>query len=71
MLDKVGEISMKSSFRFFFFFFFFFYSLFRGEPAAYGGSQTGTRIGAVAAGLRHSHMGSEPCLRLHHSSWQR
>ena len=32
---------------------------------AYGGSQAGDRIRAVAASLHHSHsnMGSEPCLR--------
>ena len=32
---------------------------------AYGGSQAGGLIGAVAAGLHHSHsnVGSEPCLQ--------
>uniref|UniRef100_A0ABB5UPK9 Ig-like domain-containing protein n=1 Tax=Sus scrofa TaxID=9823 RepID=A0ABB5UPK9_PIG len=35
------------------------------SATAYGGSQAGGGIGAVAAGLRHSHshVGSEPCLR--------
>ena len=34
-------------------------------PMAYGGSQARGRIGATAAGLRHSHSntGSEPCLQ--------
>ena len=43
---------------------FFFRSLFRAAPAARGGSQARGRIGAVAAGLRHSHSnsGSEPHL---------
>ena len=35
--------------------FFFFLSFFRATPAAYGGSQARGLIGAVAAGLRHSH----------------
>ena len=30
----------------------FFFGLFRDSPAAYGGSQTKSRIGAVAAGLQ-------------------
>ena len=33
----------------------FIYCLFRATPAAYGGSQTRSRTGAGAAGLRHSH----------------
>ena len=38
---------------------------FRAEPVAYGGSQARGLIGAVAAGLHHSHSnaGSEPRLR--------
>ena len=32
-------------------------------PMAYGGSQARSRIRAVAAGLSHSNVGSEPCLR--------
>ena len=37
----------------------------RAAPAAYGGSQARGLIGAVAAGLPHSHSneGSEPCLQ--------
>ena len=37
----------------------------RAAPAAYGGSQARGRIGALAAGLRHSHSNSgfEPRLR--------
>ena len=39
-------------------------SVFRAAPTAYGGSQARGRIGAVAAGLHHSHSHaeSEPCL---------
>ena len=42
--------------------FFFFFCLLRAAPAACGGSQAGSGIRAVAAGLHHSHshMGSEP-----------
>ena len=52
----------------FFFFLFFFFGLFafsRAAPAAYGGSQARSLIGAVAAGLRqsHSNVGSEPRLQ--------
>ena len=34
-------------------------------PTAYGSSQAGDQIGAIAAGLYHSHsnVGSEPCVR--------
>ena len=39
-------------------------------PEAYGDSQARGLIGAVAAGLRHSHARSEPHFDLHHSSWQ-
>ena len=44
-------------------FFFLYFS--RAAPAAYGGSQARGLIGAVAAGLRHSHnnMGSKPHLQ--------
>ena len=47
------------------FFSFFFFGLFRAAPAAYGGSQTRGRIGAIASGLHQSHSneGSEPQLR--------
>ena len=37
--------------------------LFRGAPVAYGGSQGRGRIRATAAGLHHSHTGSEPHLQ--------
>ena len=45
--------------------FFVFFAFSRAAPAAHGDSQARGLIGAVAAGLRHSHsnMGSEPCLR--------
>ena len=46
------------------FFLFFFQCLLRATPMAYGGSQARGLIGAVAAGLHHSHSNarSEPCL---------
>ena len=42
-----------------------FFVFFRAAPTAHGGSQARGPIGAVAAGLHHSHSntGSEPCLR--------
>ena len=42
--------------------FFFFFGLFRAAPMACGCSQARGQIGAVAAGLRRSNMGSEPHL---------
>jgi len=47
------------------FFSFFFFFLFRAVPAAYGGSRARGLIGAVAAGLFHSHSNarSEPSLQ--------
>ena len=41
----------------------FVFFFFRAAPDTYGGSQARGRIGATAAGLRHSHIKSEPCLR--------
>ena len=43
-------------------FFFFGFCLFRAAPVAYGGSQPRGGIGALAAGLHHSHSnaGSKP-----------
>ena len=53
---------------FFFFFFFCLFAFSRASSAAYGGSQARGLVGAVAAGLHHSHShsnaGSEPRLRL-------
>ena len=43
--------------------FFFFFLLFRATSAAHGVSQPRDQIGAVAAGLCHSNVGSEPHLR--------
>ena len=45
--------------------FILFFCLFEAAPMAYGGSQARGLIGAVAAGLRHSHSNtrSEPRLR--------
>ena len=58
-----GCLLTKVEFLIIFNFFVFFFS--RAAPEAYGGSQTGGPIGAVAAGLHHSHsnVGSEPHLR--------
>ena len=41
-------------------------------PPAYGGSQAMSPIGAIAAGLHHSHSNTRPSrfFDLHHSSWQ-
>ena len=49
----------------FFLFLFFVFCLFRVTSAAWGGSQAGGLIGAVTAGLHHSHSnaGSKPHLR--------
>ena len=43
----------------------FFFCLFRATPATYGGSQAKGLIGAIAAGLHHSHGNarSKPCLQ--------
>ena len=43
--------------------FFFFYTISWAAPTAYGGSQAGGLIGAIAAGLRQSNAGSEPRLQ--------
>ena len=55
---------MKLDFSFFFFFFGLF-AISRAASTAYGGSQARGQVGAVAAGLHHSHsnMGSEPRLQ--------
>ena len=45
-------------------FFFFVFCLFRAAPAAYAGSQARGPIGAVAAGLLHSHSNAESELQL-------
>jgi len=52
-------------FLFLFFFFFCLFAFSRAAPTAYGGSQARGLIGAVAAGLYHSHSNSrsKPCLR--------
>ena len=51
----------------------FFFLSFWAAPTAYGGPQTRGWIGAVGAGLYHSHSnaGSEPPLQPNHSWWQR
>ena len=43
---------------------FFFFGLFRAAPTTYGGSQARDRMGAVAAGLHHSHSNAGSELRL-------
>ena len=48
-------------------FFLFLFFLLMVAPLAYGTSQARDGIGAAAAGLHHSHEGSEPHLRL---TWQ-
>ena len=50
--------------HFFLFFFFYLFAFSRATPAAYGGSQARSRIGAVAACLcqSHSNAGSKPRL---------
>ena len=62
IISNVEHLFCMSFFLFFFFFVFF---LFKAAPAAYGGSQARDLIGAVAAGLHHSHnnVGSEPHLQ--------
>ena len=51
---------------------FFFFLLSRATPAAYGGSQARSRIGATAAGYTTATaMPDLSCAyNLHHSSWQ-
>ena len=53
---------MISLFSFLSFAFFFFL---RATPAAHGGSQARRRMGAVAAGLYHSHSNAGSELHLH------
>ena len=59
-LATLQVLCLKNNFNF-----FFFFSLLRAAPAAYGGSQARSRIGAQATGIYHSHgnVGSVPCLR--------
>ena len=49
----------------FYLFIYLFFAFSRAALVAYGGSQFRGRIGAVAAGLHHSHSnaGSHPCLQ--------
>ena len=53
------------------YFIFFSFCPFRAAPAAHGGSQARDLIGAVAAGLCHSHQIRAASSTLYHSSWQR
>ena len=59
--------------NYYYYYYYYYYFVFsRAVPVAYGGSQARGLIGAVAAGLHHSHSsaGSEHVFDLHHSSWQ-
>ena len=59
------SITRNYAFLFIFIFILFYFLLFRAAPVANGGSQARGPLGAIAAGLRHSHSyaRSEPCLR--------
>ena len=61
-VESDGKLSFKKKF---FFFFFGLFAFSRAAPTAHGGSQATGRIGATAAGPRHSHSnsGSKPHLR--------
>ena len=70
----LGETAVSDGLeRDFFFFLFLFILFFRADPAACGGSQARSRIGAAAAGPHHSYsnVGSKPHCNLHHNLWQR
>ena len=58
------QLLFKFFFYYFIILFIYFLNLFRATSVAYRGSQARGLIGAVAAGLRHSHskLGSEPQL---------
>ena len=62
LLELCAKFGMNAHVHYFSFFPFFFLLLFRATFMAYGGSQARGPIGAIAAGLHHSHnnMGSEP-----------
>ena len=64
ILTTSGLILISNAFFFFCFYFLSFY-FFTATPMAYEGSQARDQIGAVAAGLCHSHsnMDSEPHLQ--------
>ena len=57
--------SVEKTFIFIYLFIYLFlvFCPFRAAPVACGASQARGLMGAVAAGLRHSHMGSELCPR--------
>ena len=75
MYKHLALHSIMYLFQYFFLLFFLFLSfvvvvvvvvaISWAAPAAYGGSQARGRMGATAAGLRHSHSNAsfEPCLR--------
>ena len=57
-------ISIDSLIYLYFILFYYLILLFRAAPAAYGGSQARGPIGAVTAGLCHSHSNARVELRL-------
>ena len=73
LLFNFPFITHRKSTGFTSFIFFLSFCIFRAAHMAYGGSQARGLIGAVAAGLHHSHSGSDSSrvCNLHHSSWQR
>ena len=62
--ESLGEGYFILFFCFLLFYFFCLFAISRADPVAYGGSQARGRIGAIVAGLHHSHsnVGSELCL---------
>ena len=62
---KTGIILIYLLFFIYFYFYFLSFAISRAAPAAYEGSKARGLVGAVAAGLHHSHSntGSEPRLQ--------
>ena len=62
MLNEKNPVNIN---RYKYLFTYLVFGLFRAAPEAYGSSQSKAQIGAVAAGLCHSHsnVGSKPRLR--------
>ena len=70
-VNKIWELVQYGSLAFSWalFIFFFFSLFFRAAPVACGSSQARSRIGAVAAGLRHSHSNARSELHLRPTPW--
>ena len=62
LADKLPKGILPPAFELSLSFFFFFFGLFKAVPEARGGSQARGQIEPVAAGLRHSTLGSKPHL---------